>query len=187
MKHEVYTDLDLINNIDLSATANLINEEQYKNYYLGNPGDEHYKLLAYYSTQFNDSILLDIGTYKGCSALALSYNPTNQVKSFDIRDGLRNISGCPDNVEFIIDDIVDNKYTSLILESKFIILDTDHLGPYEHRFYNHLKDIGYIGILLLDDIKLNAEMIEFWNSITNEKYDISNIGHFSGTGLVIFK
>ena len=176
-----------LNLIDLSNNAHLINEDEYRNYYLGNPGQEHYKLLAYYSTQFNDSVLLDIGTYKGCSALALAHNPTNQVKSFDINFGLRNISDYPDNIEFIVDNIINKEYESLILSSKFIILDTDHLGEFEHEFYNHLKTIGYKGILLLDDIKLNDQMKEFWNFITDEKHDISNIGHHSGTGLVILK
>jgi hypothetical protein len=29
-------------------------------------------------------------------------------------------------------------------------------------------------------------MEKFWGSITKEKYDISNLGHITGTGLVIF-
>ncbi len=179
-------ELDL-KNIDLSSNAHLINEEEFRNYYLDAPGQEHYKILAYYSMQFNDSVLLDIGTYKGCSALALSYNPKNLVKSFDIRSGLRNISDHPDNVEFIIDNILNKEYENLILSSKFIMLDTDHLGEFEREFYNHLKSINYKGLLLIDDIKLNDPMISFWESITDEKYDISNIGHHSGTGLVILK
>lgn len=173
--------------ISLQDLSTRVLEAEYRNYFVGEPGQEHYKLLAYISTQYNNSILLDIGTYKGCSALALSYNPTNQVKSFDIRQGLRNISGHPDNVEFIVDNILNKEYEPLLILSKFIILDTDHLGPFEYEFYNHLKTIGYKGVLLLDDIKLNAEMIQFWNSITDEKYDISNIGHHSGTGLVMLK
>jgi len=173
--------------IDLLHNAHLINEEEHRGYYLSNPGQEHYKLLAYYSMQFDNATLLDVGTYKGCSALALSHNPKNQIKSFDINPGLRNISDHPTNIEFIIDNILNKEYESLILSSKFIILDTDHLGEFEHEFYTHLRSIGYKGTLLLDDIKLNPEMIEFWNSITDEKYDISNVGHVTGTGLVILK
>lgn len=30
-------------------------------------------------------------------------------------------------------------------------------------------------------------MKKFWNSITEEKYDITNVGAWSGTGLVYFK
>ena len=176
-----------VNSIDLSYNAHLINEQEYKSYYLSDPGQEHYKLLAYYSMQFNDAVLLDVGTYKGCSALALSHNPKNQVKSFDIRSGLRNLSDYPTNVEFIIGNILDEEYKPLMLSSKVIVLDTDHLGEFEHKFYNHLKSVGYKGTLILDDIKLNPEMVEFWNSISDEKHDISYLGHNSGTGLVFLK
>jgi hypothetical protein len=40
---------------------------------------------------------------------------------------------------------------------------------------------------MLDDIHLNEAMINYWNSFTEEKYDLTNIGHWSGTGMVIFE
>lgn len=49
-------------------------------------GKEHYKLLSYFSMQFNGATIIDIGTHRGSSALALSYNPTNTVYTFDIMD-----------------------------------------------------------------------------------------------------
>ena len=55
----------------------------FKNYFLEAPGKEHYRLLSYISTLYNGVTILDIGTYKGCSALALSFNPSNKVVSFD--------------------------------------------------------------------------------------------------------
>lgn len=172
--------------IDLKALSELIPKGEYRNYFTGNPGKEHYKLLGYISSLVNNETLLDIGTYKGCSALALSFNPTNQIKSFDIRQGLRSISSTPNNVEFIIDDILKDKYIDLISSTSFIILDTDHNGQFENDFYKHLKSINWKGTLLLDDIKLNKPMETFWDNITHEKYDISYVGHHSGTGLVIF-
>jgi hypothetical protein len=172
--------------INLNLLASSIIEDEFKNYFLGNYGEEHYKLLAWFASKFNDSLILDIGTYKGCSALALSYNLSNKVKSFDIRYGLRNIINYPSNIEFIIDDILDEKYKSLILSSKFILLDTDHDGAFEYSLYNYLKVINYKGYLMIDDIKFNSSMEEFWTSIVEKKYDISHIGHHSGTGLVIF-
>ena len=48
------------------------------------------------------------------------------------------------------------------------------------------QNIKYKGYLMLDDIYYNDAMRNFWSSIVEEKYDISNIGHHSGTGLVIF-
>lgn len=178
--------LEKINSIDFSDLSKLIIEDQFKGYFISNAGQEHYKLLAHFSTLINNQIILDIGTYKGCSSLALSYNVENKVKSFDIGN-FRKITGNPDNVEFIIADFTDNEYKQLVLDSSLILLDTDHTGPYEHKVYKYLKEINWVGYLLLDDINLNKEMKEFWNSIELEKYDITPYGHWSGTGLVIFK
>ena len=49
-----------------------------------------------------------------------------------------------------------------------------------------LKKIGYKGLVLLDDIKLNEQMKYFWNDISEEKLDISDYGHWSGTGIFNF-
>ena len=51
---------------------------------------------------------------------------------------------------------------------------------------DELEKIGYKGLVLLDDTKLNEGMVTFWNSITQEKLDISDYGHWSGTGIVNF-
>jgi len=93
----------------------------------------------------------------------------------------------PTNTEFIIDNVLNEKYKDAILGSKYIMLDTYHDGTFETEFYNYLVSIGYTGYLLLDDIHLNFEMERFWGSITKEKYDITNIGHATGTGVVYFK
>jgi hypothetical protein len=39
---------------------------------------------------------------------------------------------------------------------------------------------------MFDDIYLNAEMTNFWNGLQNEKYDLTKVGHWSGTGIAIF-
>lgn len=176
-----------LNATDLTDLCEHIVESEYKKYFLDLPGSEHYRLLAYFSTKFNDSVLLDIGTYKGCSALALAFNKTNTVKSFDISTGYRTIKTPPTNIEFIVDDVTDDKYIDILLNSPFILLDTYHDGPFEYKFYEHLKTINYKGILMLDDTKLNDVMREFWDNITEKKYDVSKYGHHSGTGIVIFK
>lgn len=176
-----------LNQIDLSSLSNHIIDEEFKNYFLNEPGKDHYILLAYYSLKYNNSSLLDIGTYTGCSALALSYNPTNKIISFDVKENLRRLKSSPENIEFIIDNCIKEQYKKLILSSPFIMLDTDHDGIFEHEFYNYLCEINWKGILLLDDIHLNNPMKEFWLSISQEKHDISNVGHYTGTGLVIFK
>lgn len=172
--------------LDISELANSIIESEYRNYFLGKPGEEHYRLLAHFSTNYNGVNLIDVGSYKGCSALALSYNKNNIVYSFDIVDGLKQLSDYPNNIKFVVDNVTNTEYIDLLLSSPFIMLDTYHDGTFEGVFYNHLKDINYKGILFLDDIKLNKPMIDFWNSITEEKIDSSSVGHHSGTGIVYF-
>ena len=178
--------LEKIKKINLESLSMLILEQEYKNYFLDTPGKEHYNLLGYISTLYNEATLLDIGTYKGCSALALSFNPRNKIISFDILPELVQLSQTPINIEFRVENILDLKNKELILSSPFIMLDTAHDGSFEYEFYNYLIEIGYKGVLLLDDIHLNEQMQSFWRDIEEEKYDISSIGHWSGTGLVIF-
>ena len=71
----------------------------------GDVGKEHYKLLSYFSTLFNNSNILDIGTHTGCSALALSYNSTNTIYSFDIMDkimpSIKTIKNIHETNEFV--------------------------------------------------------------------------------------
>lgn len=176
---------EVLSSIDLTELGKLVVEDEFRQYFLDNPGREHYKLLAYFSTQFNNSTLLDVGTYKGCSALSLAYNPNNTVHSFDIGN-FRNLYGNPPNIEFHIGYVTDEQYIPLIKNSEFIILDTVHDGIFERELHNHLQKINWNGLLFLDDINLNDEMRDYWNSIEEFKLDISPYGHWSGTGLVYF-
>ena len=105
--------------------------------------------------------------------------------SFNLSDQL-DINNYPENIKFIVDDILKDEYRDLILKSKIILLDTLHGGSFERTFFNYLNDIRFKGILLLDDIFLNDEMIAFWDSIDMQKEDISRLGHSTGTGVVFF-
>ncbi len=67
-----------------------------------------------------------------------------------------------------------------IVKSDFIVLDIDpHDGIEETRILEALEKNNYKGIVLLDDINLNPGMKNFWK-------DITEYGHWSGTGIVIF-
>ena len=154
-----------LDNIDLFPYSQKINSLEYQQYFMSKSGQEHYRLLAHISQNDDLVDILDVGTLKGCSALAFSVNSKNKVRSFNVLNG---------------------NYNSVILGSKYIMLDTYHDGTFEKEFYDYLISINYKGYLLLDDIHLNFEMEIFWDSITKEKYDISNLGHITGTGLVIF-
>ena len=146
--------------------------DSYVDYFWLAPGEEHYKLLAYLSTCYHKTTIIDLGTDKGCSAMALSYNLSNRVISYDIVQRVSPIN-LP-NIEFRVKDapVEDRKE---LLSSPLILLDTAHDGIFEQRVYNALVEDGYQGLLLLDDICLNPVMQSFWP-----------VGHWSGTGLVRF-
>ncbi len=175
-----------LDNIDLFPYSQRINSLEYQQYFMSKSGQEHYRLLAHISQNDDLVDILDVGTLKGCSALAFSVNSKNKVRSFNVGNEF-DLNYTPLNAEFIIDNVLNGNYNSVILGSKYIMLDTYHDGTFEKEFYDHLVSINYKGYLLLDDIHLNFEMERFWGSITKEKYDITNIGHSTGTGVVYFK
>jgi hypothetical protein len=173
-----------INKISLSALAHHPADNEYRPYFLDTRFKEHYRLLAYLSTLFSDQLLFDIGTHKGYSALALSYDRDNRVISYDVNDtkALHHMETLH-RIEFVIGNVLEDPR---LLTSALILLDTYHDGKFETLAYEHLKKNGYKGLLVVDDTYLNPEMTHFWQSITENKEDITDLGHWSGSGLVVF-
>lgn len=157
-------------------------------------GKEHYRLLSYVSTMFNDNNLFDIGTHYGYSAFALSYNDTNRIQTFDIINEVTNPTVKDrHNINFNICDLFVEKgmkmWSPVLLDSPLIFLDVDpHNGIMEKSFYDYLFDHKYQGVLLCDDIHYFEGMKNnFWSKIPDEyKIDLTSYGHWSGTGAVSF-
>lgn len=147
---------------------------------------EHYRLLTYITKIYNNITIIDAGTSFGHSCLALVQNPNNKIITYDVVQ--RNFSFFTEykNVEFKKLDI--NEETPEIINSAdIILLDIDpHDGIQEKKFIDYLININYKGYVICDDINLNQGMINWWDSIDIEKYDITEVGHFSGTGLINF-
>lgn len=171
--------------IDLIELASYITDEAYRVNMLGDYGLEAYKFLACFSLSFQESDILDIGTKRGCSAFALSVNNSNTVHSFDIVDQ-KMFTKHPKNVVFYIGYCTEDKYYHIVNESRLVYLDTYHDGVFEKKFHDYLKSIKWSGIVIYDDIKLNDNMKSFWDNIKEEKHDLTDLGHWSGTGVVIF-
>jgi len=159
------------------------------------PGRSHYRLLAYLSTLFNDAVIVDVGTHRGQSAAALSYNTSNVVHTFDIYDKVYNerihqrpniqFHGSPEN-DNLFETAGQDRWADTIRQSAFIFLDVDpHNGTMELAFYEYLKRIDYQGFVVCDDVWYFKEMRDqFWYQIPdNERYDLSLLGHYSGTGV----
>lgn len=169
-----------VDSIDLSIFKDRLSEWRDLDFINSEPGKEHYKLLAYISTQFDNVLFTEVGTLDGCGALALSYNPTNKVQTFDISHS---------GVYCKVDERVERKlvYDGFVrecLKSPVIFYDTDHNGILERQFLLDLYANGYKGMIIFDDIYLNEPMEEFWNSLQAKKEDWTDIGHWSGTGIV---
>lgn len=185
LKHIINVSIEKLNSLDLSHHDFMLTKmSSFAQYYHYPAGSEHYRLLTYISKLYDGEVICDVGTCNGCSALALSENLNNTIKTFDIVDYKEHGVLVKDNIKFFLDDIL--KYDDVIKQTRFIVLDTNHDGIFEKKFYNKLKELNYKGLLLLDDIYLNDVMRSFWNSISEEKYDLSIKGHSTGTGIVLF-
>jgi hypothetical protein len=185
-------DLELIKSqIDYSRFKGILDD---CSEFHGPMGKEHYKLLSYLSMQFNGATIIDIGTHRGSSALALSYNPTNTVYTFDIMDKVVHTGiKARENIVFSMDNLFSDegmiKWQEKILEAPFIFMDVDpHNGIMEIDMYALLKSIGYKGFVICDDIWYFKEMRNhFWYRVPfAERYDVTHLGHWSGTGIISF-
>lgn len=182
---------DLLNAWDLSSVIKYTEwNEKNAQYFNLEAGKEHYRVLGYIADQVDSPVCIDIGTYYGFSALALA-SSGKSVITYDVCDWIpdedvealtskthKNIKGKIMNCEYDMEEII---------KSDFVVLDVDpHDGIQEVEILGVLEKSGFKGIVLLDDIHLNDAMKQFWNSIKQKKIDITQYGHWSGSGLVIF-
>ena len=176
-------DKDAIKSLDISDLAK---QSLNANDWL-TAGQSEYRLYAWLSTQFNNTTILDVGTRTGGSALALSYNETNNVMSYDLQEQGASSGINKDNIQFNIKDFRDDE-TLDFDNISIIMLDVDpHDGVQEEEMFEWLEDKGWKGLVLLDDIGPQwPEIEDFWNRITYPKINVTEVGHMSGTGLVNF-
>jgi hypothetical protein len=168
----------------------LVDQEYYDSW----SGTNEYRLYSYLSLHFNHSVILDIGTFTGRSAVAFSHNPTNKVISYDVVDHIRMphhpIYTKP-NIEFRVKNVMSDLTAEFVKNVKIVSIDIDHYGNNEREIMNRLKEIGFHGIIILDDIthhpdpEINRCMNALWDSIEEPHQDFTQYGHCTGTGVVI--
>lgn len=179
---------NIIDSIDLSILDKYIEWNKNSIYFNLEVGKEHYKTMAYIASCLDKEIpVIDIGTYFGFSAAALNFDG-NKVITYDVCDWIPDDKFSiknNDNIKMKIMNCVNDMED--VCKSEFIVLDIDpHDGDEERVIMKALLDNGFKGILLLDDIKLNEDMLRFWNDIDLRKIDITQVGHWSGTGIVFY-
>lgn len=185
-----------IDGVDMSQALEYISwNPQSKEFLSKDSGEEHYKLLNFLAKQVAQTTksckVSDVGTLYGCSALSFAFgHPSVQVTTYDINNAVPNSP----NIKTIANvSNITRKYMSgqldipNIVQSDIVLLDIDpHQGTEELKFYQRLKQHGFKGLLLVDDIMLNEGMKAFWSEVDLPKYDITKYGHWTGTGIVVF-
>lgn len=183
-----------VRNINLEPYVHMIQRKDHKHIFLNPPGKDHYSLLAYFSIFLEGDIIIELGTHSGTSSTALAINPYKQITTYDVKNQY-DVSPQPKNVTRMIGNIFDLGNAHQLLNADLIFLDTSHTGEFEKKVYDYLVKNNYKGLLLLDDIHWSDDMTSFWEYITTDKYDITDIGHgdgqgpngnISGTGIVDF-
>ena len=112
----------VLDNFNLKNHKYLVNS----NYYDLPAGTNEYRLYSYLSTMFDNSIILDIGTLDGRSAVSLSHNEKNKVISYNILDQIKNPQHkiyTKNNIEFKIGNVLNDLTHTLISKCKIIMID----------------------------------------------------------------
>lgn len=181
-----------VNAVDLSELRGHVEwQATHKGFFGLEAGKEHYKLLAWLSHNIDgERTLYDMGTLYGFSALALSANPRHVVVTCDLQDlvpaEVQTYKARP-NITFAKKSCTDADVLDAAAKSAVVVLDVDpHDGVTETQVVSMLEKRNFKGLLVCDDIKLNHSMQYFWNRVKQPKWDVTHLGHWSGTGLVCF-
>ena len=191
---------------------NIIEQTSYKA--IGRNLEHYYAILVHLSTYFTDSVIVDLGTNRGGSAAALSYNRSNEVYTFDIaiNDEAISLFEQYENITYLIGNCIENNWhgqpqiippglrirplkseREIFLSSELIFLDIDpHDGVQESQVLEFLITNNWKGIMVCDDIgghsnNFHPRMRDWWNSIELTTYNIVNkYASDTGTGIICF-
>lgn len=100
-------DLKEVYNENINFLKNKISNPHHQKLLLQKPGINHYYFLSYISKKINNSLIVELGTYAGTSALALSVNPTNIVETYDLSGDPFAIIDPPKNIKRNIGNIFE--------------------------------------------------------------------------------
>lgn len=145
-------------------------------------GLSEYRLFRYLAKFCSGKSIVEAGTLYGSSAIAWSSNPAAQVDSLDVGAIRQTLKRQLPNLRFHRDVTMEFDYS----KASIVYVDINHNGHDESQLYENVLKKQLANVLILfDDINLNGNMVNFWNSIKEEKYKLIGLGHVTVTGLVI--
>lgn len=160
------------------------------------PG-EHYKLLAGLVQVLKPTLVVEIGTAEGLSALSmLKYLPANgRIVSFDIVPWAQYPRSCLIPQDFadgrlrqIIDNLGDREvfksHRTLLERADLVFIDAAKDGRLEQKLLANFQSLSYEPkpIFVFDDIRL-WNMLSVWRELRWPKLDLTSFGHWCGTGI----
>ena len=193
---QVFSDYNIVTDAIRFAAKTLIAPDfEFANIFPG----EHYRILSGLIEFIKPNVLVDIGTYRGCSArVMLDYGRSDStIHTFDLYGYtdfdwtvLTQLDFASGRLHQHLDNLIHQysfeKHRKLLEEADFIMLDGPKDDHFEKTFLHMLKDICFTEKpkwLFIDDIRFE-NMQHLWRSIKSPKLDLSSFGHFSGSGLV---
>lgn len=163
------------------------------------PG-EHYKLLAALVMEIAPRTVIEIGTFKGTSALAMlqTLSPDSTLYTFDLVPWNQFPDSCLRNEDFgdgrlkqVIGDLGKpdfiKQHREIFRNAELIFMDGPKDGVFEQKLLDYLYELppAKSRLLVLDDIRV-WNMLATWRQIRKPKLDLTSFGHWSGTGLVLW-
>lgn len=145
----------------------------------------YYRYLFALSNHLKPKVIVEIGTWKGISALCLALgNPKAKILTVDLNDYKQ--KGVEEqNVKYCFGSL-PTIYESIDL----LFIDGEHTFDFCNRETNaYLSRMSNTSIILYDDINLNDEMKAFWQELVipnGEKVTLPIHGE-AGFGAVIIK
>lgn len=187
--------------LDLAWVEKRCPTEEQRNWVRQWPG-EHYRLLSGLVRALRPTLVVEVGTFTGSGSLALvdgtrANNNGAKVVTYDIF-AWRDIPGtllqaedfASDELEQRIGDLGQDAYFSeqraTLLAADLIFVDGPKDGKFEPVFFSRLLELlaGSRHVVAADDIHF-LNMVQIWNGLKVDKLDVTSLGHWSGTGLML--
>lgn len=157
-------------------------------------GGYYVKFLKYLVENIQPKTIVELGSQKGFSTLSI-YDALKNIDShFYTIDFEKDQRYCPDEmfsdpkVSFLFGDVCSVDILKKIpFDINLLFTDTAHFKDQiedEFEVYQYL--LSDIAIVAVDDIHLNDKG-EFWDKLTYQKWDLTNLCHETGWGLFIFE
>jgi predicted O-methyltransferase YrrM len=158
------------------------------------PG-EHYRLLPGLCEAFAAHQVVEIGTWRGESALAfLHAESVARVDTFDLMPWtevphtvLRHADFGDRLEQHLADLVVEwDTYRSLLREADLVFVDGPKDGRWEPEFFDLLlaEPPAQRQLVVIDDTRVMS-MVRLWRALPAPKLDLTSFGHFSGTGVLL--